>query len=201
MGLRKVAGIPQFQSVDLAGKLLGTAANPLYVSGGGSGGTAPSGTTGTTFPSAVSPIGVRSSTGNLVAITLAANGSLYTSDTRLPTDLTTLNTTHNGSEPGLVVRVVGSSQDSSNTSNVSSVAAAVTNTTLLAANANRVGAVIYNTSTSWLFIKLGTGANTTNSFTGKVPPEGYYEVPFKWKGQIDGIWTAANGAAQVTELT
>jgi hypothetical protein len=75
------------------------------------------------------------------------------------------------------------------------------NTTLLASNANRLGATIYNDSTVALYVKLGATASTT-SFTVKMSAGAYYEVPFNYTGIIDGIWASdASGAARITELT
>ena len=86
------------------------------------------------------------------------------------------------------------------TSAVTSVGGSATNVTLLASNASRKGATIYNNSTAQLYMKLGATA-TTASFTAILPRNAYYEVPFGYTGIIDGIWTAAVGAALVTEIT
>lgn len=86
------------------------------------------------------------------------------------------------------------------TANVTNVAAAVASTQLLAANALRVGVIIFNDSTSVLYVKFGTAAATT-SFTVRVAAAGYYEVPAYYSGVVHGIWNTANGAARVTEVT
>lgn len=84
---------------------------------------------------------------------------------------------------------------------VTSVASSATSVTLLAANANRLGAVIVNDSTQILFVKFGTSA-TNASYTTAVPiTRGVYEVPFGYTGIITGVWVSANGNARVTELT
>jgi len=88
----------------------------------------------------------------------------------------------------------------SSASSVTSVASSASNVTLLATNSNRLGATIYNDSSKNLYIKLGATASTT-SFTTIISSMGYYEVPFNYTGQIDGIWAAANGNARITELT
>lgn len=78
---------------------------------------------------------------------------------------------------------------------------AATSATLLAANAARKGAIIYNDSTVYLYIKFGATASLT-SFTHKMAPDSMYELPFGYTGKIDGIWASdASGAARVTELT
>lgn len=88
----------------------------------------------------------------------------------------------------------------STTSNTS-VAASASNVTLLSTNTSRLGATIWNESTTeTLYLKLGTTASLT-SYTAQLFPSGYYEVPYGYTGQIDGIWTSASGNARITELT
>jgi len=86
------------------------------------------------------------------------------------------------------------------TSAITSVAASVTNVTILGSNANRKGATIYNNSASQLYLKLGATA-TTSSFSVLMWRDSYYEVPFGYTGIIDGLWTTATGAALVTEIS
>lgn len=80
-----------------------------------------------------------------------------------------------------------------------SVAGSASSVSLLAASNARKGATIYNDSTALLYVKLGTTASTT-SFTVKLQPDSYYEVPFGYVGAIDGIWASATGNALITEL-
>jgi hypothetical protein len=88
------------------------------------------------------------------------------------------------------------------TATQTSVASTVTtNTTLLAANAARLGASIYNESTSVLFILLGTGTESATVYTLQMAAGAYYEVPNAFTGIIKGHWVTANGSARVTELT
>lgn len=93
----------------------------------------------------------------------------------------------------------------SGTGTSANVASSATSVTLLAANAARKGATIYNDSTSVLRVKLGATASATSfsvvlaALTSGIG--GYYEVPASYTGIIDGIWDSANGAARVTELT
>jgi hypothetical protein len=88
------------------------------------------------------------------------------------------------------------------TATVSSVTAAATSTQLLAANTTRVGVQVFNDSTADMNLKYGTAASST-SFTVKLPPAGYWEMPpgVVYTGIIHGIWVAANGAGRITELT
>jgi hypothetical protein len=75
-----------------------------------------------------------------------------------------------------------------------------TNVTLFAANANRLGAIIYNDTDKALYIKLGATA-TTSSFSYKLASLGHWELPFNYVGIIDGIGEAAGtGSWRLTEL-
>lgn len=87
------------------------------------------------------------------------------------------------------------------------VDASPVSTTLLAANANRLGATFYNNSTTDLYLVLGATAST-ETFTIKMAAGGYYELPFHYVGAVAGIWPSASagtgtadGEVQVTELT
>lgn len=86
----------------------------------------------------------------------------------------------------------------------SSVANSASSVSLLASNANRLGATIFNDDTAntgaTLKVKLGATASAT-SFTVALAPQAYYEVPFGYTGAIDGIASAATGNARITELT
>jgi hypothetical protein len=86
------------------------------------------------------------------------------------------------------------------TGTTTSVASSASNVTILPSNANRLGATIFNDSTTILYLKLGATASTSN-FTVKMQADGFYEVPFNYTGIIDGIWSSANGNARITELT
>ena len=81
----------------------------------------------------------------------------------------------------------------------SNVPGANVDTLLLAHNSMRLGATIYNDSSAILYVKLGLGASLT-SFTVRMRPYAYYELPYGYTGQINGIWAASAGAARITEL-
>jgi hypothetical protein len=81
------------------------------------------------------------------------------------------------------------------------VAAAITTNTVLAANAARRGATVWNDSTAILYLRFGTFGASPTTATVKLVADAYFEVPFGYTGAIQGIWAAANGAARVTELT
>jgi hypothetical protein len=91
------------------------------------------------------------------------------------------------------------------TSTSSNVTAATSSTTLLAANANRLGGAIVNDSTAVLYIKLSATASSTSydyylagSASG-VPAQ--FEIPANWTGAVYGIWASVNGSARVSERT
>ena len=89
----------------------------------------------------------------------------------------------------------------SNTSTLSNVSSSASNVTLLAANPKRIGATIFNDSTSLVYVKFGATASAT-SYTVQIASNGYYECPAPiYTGIIDGVWSSANGNARITELT
>lgn len=60
--------------------------------------------------------------------------------------------------------------------------------------------LVFNDSTSTLFVKYGTGASTS-AFTVKVAPGGYYEFPVPvFRGVVSGVWDTVNGNARMTEV-
>lgn len=86
-------------------------------------------------------------------------------------------------------------------------AASASNVTLKAANTSRKGLTIFNNTTAaFLFVKLGATAVITagsESFTIKMAPQSYFEIPFDYTGIVDGIWDSAEASAEalMTELT
>lgn len=80
---------------------------------------------------------------------------------------------------------------------VSRVSASASSVQLLAANAERLDAHIYNDSTATLYVKFGTAATTT-SFTAKLDPGSWMSWD-SYDGVVHGIWSSATGAAQCTE--
>jgi len=99
-------------------------------------------------------------------------------------------------DPALVV-AISPNNISTTSATLSNVSSSTSSVQLLASNAARKGAMLYNDSTSVLYIKLGTTASTT-SFTVLLAARDYYEVPTWYTGRVDGIWQSANGSARVT---
>lgn len=104
------------------------------------------------------------------------------------------------------LKIAVTSQIISQTSAVTRVAASTTTVALFTTNTAAIRRTIYNDSTSICYVKLGTGATTT-SFSNLLEPRdangvgGYWLLPDNWVGPVEAVWAAANGAAQVTELT
>ena len=92
--------------------------------------------------------------------------------------------------------------DKAGTGTTTQVADSSSSVTLLAANANRKGASIQNTSSAVLYVKLGATA-AANSFTARLVQYALYEVPFGYQGVIDGIWASdpGDGVAAITEFS
>ena len=82
---------------------------------------------------------------------------------------------------------------------VQAISASVTALTLFATTSSRVGATIWNESSSRLYVAIGQGA-ATNRFSFKIAPYGYWEMPPKgWGGAISGVWEAATGSAYCSQ--
>jgi hypothetical protein len=81
--------------------------------------------------------------------------------------------------------------------NVASSAASVS---ILAANGNRLMARVVNDSSATLYLNETGATASTPAYTVKIAPGGTYETPHPTHtSAITGIWSAANGAARVTE--
>jgi hypothetical protein len=88
------------------------------------------------------------------------------------------------------------------TGTASAVSDAASDTTILASNAARYGATIWNDSTADLYLLLANATASATNATVKLPADSYYELPFGYTGIVKGIWsTNASGSARVTEFT
>lgn len=101
-----------------------------------------------------------------------------------------------------VTGTVTTKETRSATGTTSQVADTASSTTILASNANRLGASVQNDSSAALYLKCGTTASTTD-YTVRLSQYDYWEVPFGYTGRIDGIWASdpGDGGARVTEYT
>jgi hypothetical protein len=86
------------------------------------------------------------------------------------------------------------------TATVSTVAGTTASGTILASNANRLGAALYNDSTAPLYLVVGTAAASSTSFSIAVAGSAYFELPFNYTGVLMGAWAANAGSARVTEF-
>lgn len=88
------------------------------------------------------------------------------------------------------------------TTAVTSVTAAATSTSILASNANRRMAIMFNDCDKNAYVKLGATASTT-SFSYKLAPAQTLELPIPlYTGAIDAIWESSpTGAMRVTEVS
>ena len=81
-----------------------------------------------------------------------------------------------------------------------SVASSTDSAQLVAANTNRKGISIYNNSTAALFLSYANPATAANAFMQMQPGSLLMlDQQLVVSNAIYGIWTAANGTAQVTE--
>lgn len=90
----------------------------------------------------------------------------------------------------------------SNTGTSTQVASATSPTTILAANAARYGATVFNDDANTLYLLLGSGTVSATVYTVQVLSGDYFPVPYGFTGIITGLWAAdGSGSARVTEFT
>ncbi len=107
------------------------------------------------------------------------------------------------SDVGLVVRVAGEvSMEGPSVSGatLANVATSTASATLFSANSDRKAAMIWNDSSSILYVKFGATASAT-SCTVPIAANGYYELPQPcYLGVIDAVLSSSTGVARTTEL-
>lgn len=97
---------------------------------------------------------------------------------------------------------MATSEQTASAGTKSNVAANASSVTLLAANASRKMASIYNDSSAILYLDMSGGTASATSFTTKLQAETLYEFPLPvYVGAVTGIWASATGAARITEWT
>ena len=104
---------------------------------------------------------------------------------------------------GLVVRPFGGTAPSprGTTAVLSTVLFSNLSVVIRAANAASPGFSVKNTSTSSLWLSLSGPAAVNGPASVELVPGAYYESPFNFQGQCQGIWdTAVDGAALVTDF-
>lgn len=123
-----------------------------------------------------------------------------------PVSVTPPNTPATTEDQALVVAISPNNSFTVNSSKSSTVtkyniAASITSVILLQPNISRLGATVYNDSSSgFLYLNFNTAADSSD-FIIKLFPSTYYEVPFGYVGEIDGSWSVASGFARVAEFT
>ena len=87
-------------------------------------------------------------------------------------------------------------------SSITSVPDSAVNVVILASNAARKGATIYNNSDVDLYLALDNSTASLTSFSLVLQPQSYFEVPFKYTGEINGIWASnSTGSALISEFS
>lgn len=211
------------------GNIQGSAVNPVYVQGNITANNSSVGADGAAFLSFDTQVGGKVTTaaptytnGNLSALSLTTLGGLRidgvyagATATSTATDMmvsggyvttaapsytnATLNALSLDTSGNL--RVTGFvTTNKASSSAVTSTSASTSSVTILASNATRVGATVFNTSSKVMYVKLGATASTS-SFTTQLFANSYWEVPNDYTGVIDAVWAGTGGAAIVTELT
>jgi hypothetical protein len=92
------------------------------------------------------------------------------------------------------------------TATASTVPAATSSSTILAANAARLGFAICNTSSSPLYLTTASGATVATAQAivpalGTLTSEQLHGAGIVYTGNLYGIWLSNDGAANVTEFT
>lgn len=96
----------------------------------------------------------------------------------------------NNSVLSLVIENEGSSSISKSTIPVpADITGAVQ---IVAANASRKGLSLWNASTGNILIEYGA-APTASAYAFKLNPNSYFELPYDYKGVIQGLWDATGG--------
>lgn len=88
----------------------------------------------------------------------------------------------------------------SSTGTITSVANAITSTTLLSANTARRGFIVFNDSLTIVFLAFSATASAT-AFSVKMQPGSEYEPGIDYTGVISSIASAAQGNMRITEFT
>lgn len=104
-------------------------------------------------------------------------------------------------QPVSLAATVTTKEVRSATGTRTSVSGSASSVTVLASNANRLGASLFNDSTAILYLDLSGGTASTANYTVQLGQNAYYEVPANYTGLITGIWASATGAVKVVELT
>ena len=82
------------------------------------------------------------------------------------------------------------------------VTSSATDVTILAANTARKGGMIFNDSTSVLYLLFSTGTSSVTNYSTQIAAGSMLSIRVgEYTGIIKGLWSTANGAARVTEFS
>lgn len=82
-----------------------------------------------------------------------------------------------------------------------SVASSASSVQILAANEDRNGFSLYNDSSAILYLLLASGTASSSANTLQVAAGAYFEAPYNYLGEVNGVWASADGSARVTEFS
>lgn len=134
---------------------------------------------------------VLDSAGNVKNVQLNAAAELPVFDNGANTKLTAANASLDAIEAKLTPPDTGA---------ITTVASTLADATILAANAARKGAIIFNDSTAVLRLALAN-VDARASFSVAVEPQGSFVISNgDYTGVIKGTWVAVNGNARVTQV-
>jgi hypothetical protein len=81
---------------------------------------------------------------------------------------------------------------------MATVNSAATTASILAANAQRKGAVIHNTDANALYLLLGVGTASSSNKHYVLNNNDTWECPAGYTGDVQGVWTADGSGAAIT---
>ena len=218
-GASVTTAAPTYTTGQMSGLSLNTAGG-LRLDGVSATGTT-TGTTAMLNGAAVTTAAPSYTTGQMSAMSLTTTGLLridgvYPLNTTTPTsDITFIGGAVTTAAPSyttgqlsaLSLDVAGNLRvtaltNKASTSDVTSVAGTTSSSAVLASNANRIFASIYNNTNKNMYVLLGSGTASTSNFSILLMTTAYWEVPNDYTGAINAIWAGGvSGSALVTELT
>lgn len=76
-----------------------------------------------------------------------------------------------------------------------------TTSTRLAVSHGRQGVAVRNTDANALYLLLDSGTASATNHTVALVQDAYFETPFDYEGEVNGVWAAnGSGVALVTEF-
>jgi hypothetical protein len=139
---------------------------------------------------------------------LDANGNPVTIDAQLAgTDQQQTVTIGDGTNAGRIASVdtdgaLRVETNPATAATLTNVTSSTTSKTIVAANANRRGLIVFNDSTSIMYLSYGTQTTSATAFSVKIAAGASYllDVPL-YNGAMTGVWVTATGTARVTDIS